>query len=207
MEEQFKRNIAYKLRIEKILAGIPIIENERFSFLNLENQKIIRINVIGSIVDKYVSDGEKKFLFLTLDDGSGQIKIKSFGDDAEKFSWISQGQIVIVIGTLRFFNNEVYISPETVREQNPKYLIVRKLETEKQNQNYQTQHSKPIQQKSLRESIIDLIKNSESNGGISMEILNSSTGMSSETVSNEIGRLLEEGTIFEPRPGIVRWLG
>ena len=106
-----------------------------------------------------------------------------------------------------YFNNEVYISPETVREQNPKYLIVRKLETEKQNQNYQTQHSKPIQQKSLRESIIDLIKNSESNGGISMEILNSSTGMSSETVSNEIGRLLEEGTIFEPRPGIVRWLG
>ena len=40
-----------------------------------------------------------------------------------------------------------------------------------------------------------------------MEILNSSTGMSSETVSNEIGRLLEEGTIFEPRPGIFRWLG
>ena len=60
-EPQFKRNIAYKFRIGDILSGKPMINNERFSFLDLENKKVIRVNVVGSIVDKYENEGEKKF--------------------------------------------------------------------------------------------------------------------------------------------------
>ena len=84
-ENQFKRHIAYKLRIGDILIGKPIVDEDRFSFLELGNKKIVRINVVGNIVDKYEREGEKKYSFLTLDDGSGQIRLKSFGDDTEKF--------------------------------------------------------------------------------------------------------------------------
>jgi hypothetical protein len=56
---------------------------------------------IDNIVEKYNSEGEKKYSFLTLDDGSGQIKLKIFGDDVEKFKNISQGQTVLIIGNLR----------------------------------------------------------------------------------------------------------
>ena len=83
-EQQFKRNIAYKLRIGDILGARPVLSNERFSFLDLNGKKVIRVNIVGSIVDKYENEGEKKYSFLTLDDGSGQIKLKAFGDDAEK---------------------------------------------------------------------------------------------------------------------------
>ena len=41
-EEQFKRHIAYKLRIKDITIGKPIIDGERFSFLELGNKRIVR---------------------------------------------------------------------------------------------------------------------------------------------------------------------
>jgi len=51
-EQQFKRHIAYKLRIGDILIGKPIVNEERFSFLELGDKKIVRINVLGNIVDR-----------------------------------------------------------------------------------------------------------------------------------------------------------
>ena len=85
-DAQFKRNIAYKLRIGNILIGKPIMDSERFSFLELGDKKIVRVNVVGNIVDKYESEGENRYLLFTLDDGSGQIKARVFGgDNVEKF--------------------------------------------------------------------------------------------------------------------------
>ena len=200
-EEKFKRNIAYKLRVGYILKGKPIIENERFSFLDLDGKKVVRINLVGSIVDKYESE-EKNYIFLTIDDGSGQIKIKAFGEDSEKLKNVSHGQTIIIIGLLRYFNNEIYISPEIVREQDPKYLLVRKLEVEEE-----TPKANQDQTMDIKNKIIEQIKNFESEGGIETEKLMVKLNEPSEIINQEIQKLLEDGIIFEPRPGIVRWLG
>jgi len=210
-EEKFKRNVAYKLRISDISSGNPIISDERFNFLDLNGKKIVRVNVIGSIVDKYESEGEKNFVFLTLDDGSGQIKLKAFGEEADKLRSITHGQTVIVIGNIRYFNNEIYISPEIVRESDPKYLLVRKIELEGKGSNQEIkseESAKNIDEKSsIKEKILESIKNSESNGGIETESLISNFKENESQVKEEIQRLLEEGIIFEPLPGKVRWLG
>ncbi|MEK6897775.1 MAG: OB-fold nucleic acid binding domain-containing protein [Nanoarchaeota archaeon] len=205
-EQDFKRNIAYKMRIGGIISGKPVLNGEKFSFLELGDRKVIRVNVAGIIVDKYESNGEKKYLFLTIDDGSGQIKLKAFGDDSEKFSGISHGQTVIVIGLLRYFNNEIYISPEIIKEQNPQYLVLRKIETEK----HEGKKISALKTESLptREKIADIIKNSEATGGINFEKISYNLKeISPETINEELQKLLEEGVIFEPRPGVVRWLG
>ena len=115
-QDQFKRNVAFKLRIGDILIGKPIMNQERFGFLELGNKKIIRVNIIGSIIEKYESEGEKKYIFSKIDDGSGQISLKAFGDDIERLTPFSQGQTVLCLGTLRSFNNEVYIQPEIVKK-------------------------------------------------------------------------------------------
>src|SRR3970282_2384528 len=131
-EQQFKRHTAYKFRIGDLLIGKPLMNGEKFGFLELGNKKVIRVNIIGNIVEKYESmereDG-RKYIFLTLDDGSGQIKIKAFGDDSGKFKDFSQGQTVVVIGMLKNWNNETYVAPELMKEKEPKYLLLRKLET------------------------------------------------------------------------------
>lgn len=206
-EQQFKRNIAYKFRIGDLLIGKPIFDSERFSFLELGNKKIVRVNVIGNIVDKFDSEGEKRYSFVTLDDGSGQIAIKSFGDDVTKFSGLGQGQTIAVIGTLRSFNNEVYIFPEIIKELNGKYLLVRKLELEKDRE----KNSPPVRREqigAIKDKILEKIKTSEESGGIDTEkIILELRDFSPEIINQEIKRLLEEGIIFEPRPGKVRWLG
>jgi RPA family protein len=99
--QQFKRNTAYKFRIGELSLGKPIFDQERFNFLELGDKKIVRVNIIGNIVDKYENEGEKEYLFLTIDDGSGQIKVKSFGEDSRKFKNTQQGQTIVAIGTLR----------------------------------------------------------------------------------------------------------
>ena len=62
MTEQFKRKIAIKMRIKEISLGTPFFEDERFSFIELGNKKISRVNLIGNVVDKFESEGEKKYV-------------------------------------------------------------------------------------------------------------------------------------------------
>ncbi len=205
-QQDFKRNIAYKLRIGDLLVGKPIMEADKFIFLELGDKRIIRVNIIGNVIEKYDSTGEKRYSFLTLDDGSGQIKIKAFGDDIERLENLSQGQTIVTIGVLRNFNNEVYISPEIVRIQDPKYLLVRKIELEKLTPVAKIQNLG--QQESIRDKILEDIKKSEEEGGVYVDkIIMAHRETSAEIINQEIQKFLEEGIIFEPRPGKVRYLG
>jgi RPA family protein len=184
------------------------MDEDRFSFLELGDKKIQRVNVIGNIVDRYDAEGEKKYSFFTLDDGSGQIKLKSFGDDSEKFKDVSQGLTVVVIGVLRNFNNETYIQPEIIKEKDPKYLLVRKMEIEKE----KNENAPPIENKqqatAIKDQILEKIKNAEADGGIEVDqIILNLRELSPEVINQEIKKLLEEGIIFEPRPGKLRYLG
>lgn len=205
-DEQFKRNIAYKFRIGDLLIGKPIIDGERFSFLELGSRKIIRVNVVGNVVDKYENEGEKKYSVLTLDDGSGQITLRTFGEDTERFRNINQGQTILVIGVLRYFN-ELYIFPEIIRELEPKYLLVRKLEIEKA----KAKNSEPVAREQIlavKDKILGAIKNAEELGGVEIEkIIMSLRDISPVIINQEIQKFLEEGIVFEPRPVKVRYLG
>ena len=206
-DEQFKRHIAYKIRVADVTLGKPVMDGERFSFLELGNKKVVRVNVIGNIVDRYQSEGESKYISLTLDDGSGQIRLKIFGDDVEKFKDIVQGHTILVIGLLRSFNNETYISPEIIKQINPEYLLVRKLENEK-NKVTSTPPLEKNQMTEIKDRILQTIKESEDAGGIEVDsIIMNLKESSPESINQGIKKLLEEGIIFEPRPGKVRWLG
>lgn len=206
-EGQFKRNVAYKLKVGDILLGKPVMNGEKFSFLELGDKKIVRVNIIGNIVDKYASEGERKYIFFKMDDGSGQISLKVFGDDIAKFKDITQGLTVIVIGVIRHWNNETYIQPEIIKEQNVKYLRVRQLELDR----IPSPKSTPIEKSkiiAIKDSIIDLIKEAEDSGGIEKDqLIMKLKDVSPDIINQEIKKFLEEGIIFEPRPGKVRYLG
>jgi len=206
-EQQFKRHIAFKLRIGDILIGKPVMDNERFSFLELGSKKIVRVNIIGNIVDCYESSGESKYLTFTIDDGSGQIKLKAFGDTSIKFKDVTQGQTVIVIGVIRVWNDETYISPEIIKEADPRYLLIRKLETEKEKSKKSDILGRD-QIIAVKDRILGSIKNSEQEGGIEVDkIIMNLKDISPTIINQEIQKFIEEGIVFEPRPGKVRYLG
>ena len=128
VEQNFKRNVAYKLRIGNILSGKNILENEKLKSIDIGDKSVVRVNIIANIIDKYIQEGEKKFGSITIDDASGQIKLKSFGEEVEKFGEYNQGDTILVIGLLRHWNKEIYITPEIMKKKNPSFLLVRKLE-------------------------------------------------------------------------------
>ena len=155
----YKRHIAYKLKIGDVLQGKRIFDADKFSFIELGDKKINRINFVANVVDRY-SSVEKSYISLTIDDASGQIRIKIFGDDVNKFSDISQGDSVLVIGLIRVYNDELYITPEIIKKKDPKYLLVRKLEFDK----FKPKKVDKEVILALADKIIDKIKNSEPNG-------------------------------------------
>jgi RPA family protein len=211
MPEPKKRETAYKVRINDILRATQIFEeiegaNKRLKFVELGDRKIQRINIIANVIDKYESEGERRFASITLDDGSGQIRARVFGEDLAKFTNIVQGDTLLIIGVLRFFNNEVYILPELIKKQEPRYLLVRKLEIDKSYSSINM--PKPKQEiKVLRDELLGLIRNSETKEGIEKEDIILTLKAQPEIIVQEIQKLLEEGIIYEPRPGIVRYLG
>lgn len=212
MPELKKRETAYKLRISDILKASQIFEetegaNKRLRFVELGNKQILRVNIIANVVDKYESDSERRFASITLDDGSGQIRARVFGDDIAKFHELIQGDTLIIIGLLRSFNQELYILPEIIKKQDPKYLLIRKLEIEKSFPSIPTQTEKK-EIKILRDEIIKMIRDAESREGIDKEeIIMKIKSTQPEIINQEIQKLLEEGIIYEPRPSRVRYLG
>jgi RPA family protein len=159
------------------------------------------------VIDKFESTGETKFATITVDDGSGQIRARVFSDDLHKFENIVQGDTLTIIGLIRSYNQELYILPEIVKKQDPKYLLIRKLELEKETPKLPTTEEKK-EIKSHRDDIIDLVKSSEDNEGIEKEeIILKFTNAKPDVLSQEIQKLLEEGIIYEPKPGRVRYLG
>lgn len=202
-QNQYKRNVAYKLRIGSILAGKPIIENERLKHIEIENKEVIRINLIANITDKIEQDGEKKYSFLTLDDATGQISLKAFGEDIEKVKDLSQGDTIMVIGLLRSWNNDVYITPEIIKKKDPSYLLVRKLEIERDAPKIQD----PERSAELKDKILTMVKDAEKEEGIFIDKIIMNLKETPEVINTEIKKLLENGSIYEPRPGKIRYLG
>ncbi len=202
-EEIRKRNIAYKLRIGDILKGQPRMEEGKFLFLQLGERKISRVNVLANCVDKFVQEGEKKYASLTVDDASGQIRLKAFGDDIVILTKVSQGDTLQIIGNVREWNGDLYIIPEVVKVVDPRWLLVRKLEIQNARKDLPADSS----ESPVKDLIMEKIKLAEPDGGIDTETIILDVEASPDGINAEIKKLLEEGLIYEPRPGRLRYLG
>lgn len=205
MNEQRKRNVAYKLRIGDILKGVPMTSEGKFLFLELGDKKVVRINLLANCVDKFIQDGEKKFATLTLDDASGQIKLKAFGEDIEPLKNVMQGDTLQVVGNVREWNGELYIIPEIVKRVDVRWLLIRKLEI--QNSRKDIGPSESNSSNDLKDEIIKKIRSAEEDGGIDVDTIIMDTESNPDSINIEIKKLLEEGLIYEPRPGRLRYLG
>jgi len=203
LKSEFKRNTAYKLKIGDIAAGKPIVDADKLKFLELGDKQVVRVNIIANIIDKYIQEGEKKFGSLTIDDASGQIKIKSFGEDVDKFNQFTQGDTILTIGLLRQWNNEVYITPEIMKKKDPEFLMVRKLEIESEMP--KTQDKGKLL--ALKDKILEMTKAEDSTGGVDVEKIILTLKEAPALINSEIKKLLEDGMVYEPRPGKLRYLG
>ncbi|UCD21208.1 MAG: hypothetical protein JSW08_01540 [archaeon] len=221
-----QRYTAYRLSVGMILNSKAVFDQGRFRSVTFNEKEIGRVNVIATVIDKFVSD-TKPYASITLDDNTGNIRVKGFADDIKKFENIELGDTVTVIGVLRIFNEELYISAEIIKPVDARWLLARKLELTKeygelydQNKKITEEKPEPVQEpeviktekiedpveNSLRVKLVDMIKESEGNGGINVEQIILTLKEPVEKINEEIKNLLEEGSIFEPKPGFLRIL-
>ncbi len=202
--ESRKRNVAYKVRIGDILKSKPITSEGRFLYLEHGDKKVVRVNLLANCIDKYVSEGERKFGSLTIDDASGQIRIKVFGEDIEIIKDILQGDTLQIIANVREWNNEIYLIPEVLKKVDPRWLLVRKLEIQNSRKDMDSDEKGGYE---LKDTVMKQIKDAEIDGGIDIDKIIMDTESSPDLINSEIKKLLEEGVIYEPRPGRLRYLG
>jgi len=202
LEEQKKRNIAYKLRIGDLLKAKPIINEGKFLHAELGDKKIVRVNIIANVVDKFIMDSDKKYASITVDDASGQIRLKSFGDDIFLLKDLTQGDTLQIVGIVKEYNNELYIFPEIAKKVDPRWLLVRKLEMQNSKKSVPLTSNAP-----LRDILLEKIKKAEKDGGVDTDSLILDLEFAPDLINGEIRKLLEEGLIYEPRPGRLSYLG
>src|SRR3989338_3715909 len=224
--EEIKRNVAYKAWIATLLSGNYIKGAGQFEsgYINVKDNKVSRVNLVGSIIDKYQWNN---YLGVSLDDGSGVILLKSWNEDVNLFNGFEIGDLVLVVGKIKEYNNSIYVSPEIARKlDNPLWLKVRKLELIKEygevervetvaNINPGSSHeddyvSNAIEEKvqsssnnSTREILLSLIENLDSGMGADIDQVLEKSGLG-DNGQKIIKDLIKEGEVFELQVGRLR---
>ncbi len=122
----FVRFVAVKCTIRKINTYAFVQEDEQNSnyLQTTDGQKIFRLNVIGIIINK---EKQGSITNLLLDDGTGKIILRSFEENKSVRELVA-GDIVIVIGRVRIYNQEKYLSAEIIKKIDSMWMKIRRLE-------------------------------------------------------------------------------
>jgi RPA family protein len=210
-EEKQKRQIAYKIRIKDILNGRYINEEGWTpNYVETANgKKVSRVNVMGIVVAKE-EDNVTGYKSVLIDDSTGKIPARSFGEESGMMQRIQIGDIVIAIGRPREYGSERYLALEIIKKINDKrWIEVRRLELDSKieekkeaaGETSAVEESVVNGKESIYDKIIDFIKRKDNGEGVNFEDI-------IKEFNNEdaVKSLLSEGELFEIRPGRVKVL-
>ena len=217
-----------KIWISSLLSGKYTKGVEQFEagFIEVNNTKVSRVNMIGIIIDKFEAETQ---VSLTLDDGSGSIRIKAWNENISLMTGFNIGDLVIVIGKVKEYNNQVYVTPEIVKTlDNPLWLKVRKLELSKtfgEPARVMTEVAKDSKEEdedrmnvveekvtnektqSSREKIFHLIESMDKGEGVHLTDIIVNSGIAEDDIENLIDDMIKEGEIFEIQKNKLRIVG
>lgn len=212
MPESQRRQIAYKVRIKDLINGRYVKEEgwQPNYIITSDGRQVSRVNLIGTIVLKPTEEN-LNYQSIIVDDGSSKISIRSFEGNVLKN--VNVGDVILLIGRPREYGSEKYIVPEIVRVvDNKKWIDIRKLEIELHNKKNKRVNEDVVlkeevveeKKESQADKIFKLIKEIDDGEGADTEEIISKANV--EHVEKIIANLLEEGEIFEIKPGKLKVL-
>lgn len=225
MPEQQKRQTAYKIRIKHLLNSQYFKEEGWLpNYVVVGNKKVSRVNIMGTIISN--ESGE-----AVIDDGSGNILLRSFGDNKELMD-LQISETILVIGKIREYASQKYINPEIIKKVNKEWLALRELELQKEEllnpitetaitktETGKTPQQTPFQEAVTEEAVAgeevletagsreekevyETIKQLDSGeGALIEEIIQRNSN-----AENIISKLLNKGDVFEIKPGRIKVL-
>jgi len=237
-----KRATAFKLNISDIIYG-TYHKSEEGSFLDTRyGLKILRAHIMATVIEKFESNTEstpsdetrKDYATLTVDDGTGVIRIKTWQEDTSLIKPISIGDIVDIVGRIREYEDELYLLPEAINKvADPNWELVRELEIIESKREYlparpalskseisegdrkdgyivgeleTTEETKAeIESKvALHGTLFELIEQHREDGVTAKDLFQELSKFSKEDIKAALISLIKEGAIYEPKPGYYR---
>ncbi|MBL7050543.1 hypothetical protein ISS04_00080 [Candidatus Woesearchaeota archaeon] len=206
------RQIAYKTKIKDILEGEYIKEDGWIpNYILSGTKKISRVNLVGVVVAKSDNSENQEFV---LEDKSGKISVRFF-EKKDSFGVWGIGDFLRIIGRPREYNGQKYIVPEIIKNVEKGWFELMMFEVcgalGIQKKTPEIKKKQEIIEKKIMEDIIKDKINSEDVIGF-IKKLDVGDGADYEEVLLQakddkiLKNLLEEGEIFEIRPGKLKVL-
>lgn len=196
-----KREIAMICMIDDLLQGSFVrTEGWNPSYFSTEMGDVSRANIIGVVVNREPNGG------VLLDDGSGRILLRSFEENA--FAGVDTGDLVLVIGRPRIYNEQKYVLPEIIKKVDHKWGEYRRLQLELLRKRVKKAVAVSIKEAvppvNYFQKILEFIKDLDSGSGADAEEVIKRSG--APDADALIRKLIEEGEIFELKPGKLKIL-
>lgn len=102
----------------------PGDEQNSAYLLTSSGKKLFRVSFFATILQKETIGSVTTFY---VDDGLGQLPLRCFEENKNQ-SLLTIGDVILIIGKIRKYNQEVYISPEIMKKISPLWLKVHSLE-------------------------------------------------------------------------------
>jgi uncharacterized protein len=197
-----KRHIAHKVRLSDLTEGTYVRTEGEWepNYIQAKDGRALsRINVIAVVASEPSTD--QSFHSFIVDDGSGQVAVRAFGET--RFT-VTLGDVVLLVGRPREFSNQIYIVPEIVKRiEDPKWIEFRKREL-----GMPLPKIEPIQETASSAAPVDqliaAIKTLDKGDGADTEDVIAKVKI--ENADHMIDTLLKEGEIFELTPGKIKVL-
>lgn len=192
------RQTAFMCRVADILRGEYVIqEGWEPNYVKTAQGKVSRASVIGVVV------GIDDPLTFFLDDSTGRVMVRAF--EGALGNNCTFGQIVHVIGRPRFYNNEMFIVPEIVKETSAEWAEYRKCQLGPAVQAAKPEEeTMPAENTTPDDIIIQKISSLDKGEGACIDELIAEIKLNNAEA--RVNKLIEEGVIFANRPGRVKVL-
>ncbi len=218
-KNKFVRQTAIKTTIQEINHSTFVNTDPELHhhIQTLHHGKVFRVNLIGIIIQK---EKVGSITNMLIEDQTGQMILRSF-EELSYLQHVNIGDFVLVIGKVRMYNNEKYVSPEIMKVTNASWLKVRMLELQGMVELHVKKEETTLiveesiveeiseetkeQEKLLPiEKITQLIKKLDQGEGVLIEeIIEQSILDDTERL---IEKMMESGDIFQNQPGRVKVL-
>jgi RPA family protein len=201
---QIKREVAVICMIDSLLNGRFVrAEGWDPSYFSTDFGDISRVNVVGVVVNKENAGG------VLVDDGSGRILLRNFEGDI--FGGLDLGDLILIIGRPRVYNEQKYILPEIIKKLDPKWGEHRKLQLEliKKTMRPVRRESRVALETETKQvnhfqRIMGFINDLDTGNGAEIgKVIKRANIPNGEEL---IRKLIEEGEVFELKPGFIKIL-
>lgn len=193
------RQTAYKVSIKDILSN-NYVQQEGWqpNYIQIQEKQVSRVNLIATVIDKINSSS---LITLTLDDGTGNIQAKSFNEDIRKLININIGDLLLIIGRPRKYNEQLFISVEIARKLPEIWSKIRKLELG---------IKEPLEKIEIKETnlkkqkILEAIKKLDNGKGAEITEIMKTIALPEEQGEALIEELIKQGEVYENSPNYIK---